>query len=549
MTIEQTFNLAVSHYQAGRLAEAEALLRGIVDVARRPEWFVNLGVICDEQEKPREAIEAYQQALKLRPEFAEAHNNLGNAHQALGEVDEAMAAYRRALAIAPGYAQALNHLANVCKEIGRVIEADGYYRESVRLAPFRADLDSNRIYNLLFDPRQDAASLLAEHQGWNQRHVAPVAMMRRMHGNSLDSARRLRIGYVSPFFRRHVVGYNIAPLLRLHDREQFEVFIYSDVRRPDEMTERFRTYVDAWRDVGGLDDQRCAELIAADRIDILIDLALHMGGNRLLVFARKPAPVQITFAGYPGGTGLTAMDWRLTEAYLDPPGKTDGDYVERSFRLPNSFWCYDPAEAATSAPASPLPAMQNGYVTFGCLNNYCKVNDAVVDSWAGVLRAVPRSRLLLLAPVGSARKWLSERMSRHGVESARLDFNTPLPRQQYIEQYARIDIGLDTFPYNGHSTSLDSLWMGVPVVTRIGKTVVGRAGWSQLSNLGLTDLAASGDDEFVRIAAGLANDLERLADLRRGLRDRMLASPLTNASAFTSEVEAAYRQIWPKGTK
>ncbi len=297
-----------------------------------------------------------------------------------------------------------------------------------------------------------------------------------------------------------------------------------------------------WRNIVGLSDEQIAKQIREDRIDILVDLALHMGKNRLLVFARKPAPIQATFAGYPGSTGLETIDYRLTDPYLDPPGLNDQFYSEKSFRLPHTFWCYDPLGANVAVNA--LPAHSHGHITFGCLSNFCKVNDPVLKLWAQVLKAVDRSRMVILAPEGSHRQRLLDLLQREEIAPDRIEFVTQRPRVPYLELYHRIDVGLDTLPYNGHSTSLDSFWMGVPVITLVGKTVVGRAGVSQLTNLGLTELIANTPQEYVRLAAELAGDLPRLAELRRTLRPRMQSSPLMDAAGFARDIEAAYRQMW-----
>jgi len=283
-------------------------------------------------------------------------------------------------------------------------------------------------------------------------------------------------------------------------------------------------------------------MVRADRIDVLVDLSLHMAHHRLLVFARKPAPVQVSWLGYPSTTGLETIDYRLTDPFLDSVGAADSCYSEKSARLPETFWCYDPLNE-TLFP-NDLPALRNGFIRFGCLNNFCKVNDGVLELWAKVLAAVAASRLLLLAPLGSARQKVLESFSRCGIESQRIEFVDFAARSKYLELYHRIDLGLETFPYNGHTTSLDSLWMGVPVVTLVGATAVGRAGWSQLSNLGLTELAAHAPQDFVRIASELANDLPRLSELRSTLRQRMATSPLMDAPRFARNIEAAYRRIW-----
>ncbi|HMD52957.1 MAG TPA: hypothetical protein VKJ65_00200, partial [Phycisphaerae bacterium] len=377
---------------------------------------------------------------------------------------------------------------------------------------------------------------------WNALYAAPLRRFIQPHPNDRNPDRRLRIGYVSPDFRQHVVGRNLLPLLQRHDRANFEIFCYSNVIHADSMTEKLRSHADQWRNITDQTDQSAAQMIRNDRIDILVDMSLHMAGNRLLIFAAKPAPVQATFMGYPGSTGLETVDYRLTDPYLDPPGMFDAFYSEKSIRLPETFWCYDPL--AEEASVNELPALKNNYITFGCLNNFCKVNDDVIALWGKVFTAIPDSRLLLSAPAGESRERIPRALEKIGIDPRRLEFADFLPRSKYLMLYHTMDIGLDTLPYNGHSTSLDSFWMGVPVVTLVGKTAVGRAGWSQLCNLDLKELSAPTPEEYVEIVTKLAGDLPRLAELRRTLRPRMQVSGLMNAKRFADNVEAAYREMW-----
>jgi predicted O-linked N-acetylglucosamine transferase (SPINDLY family) len=309
------------------------------------------------------------------------------------------------------------------------------------------------------------------------------------------------------------------------------------------MTAQFQQHADRWRNIVGCSDEQVADQIRQDGIDILVDLALHTADNRLLVFARKPAPVQATFAGYPGSTGLTAIDYRFSDPYLDPIGMDESIFSEQTIRLPHSFWCFDPLDCRDIC-VNALPALGSGVVTFGCLNNFCKVNDEVLALWAKVLRQVDNSRLLNLAPLGSHRSRILQRFQKQGIDPERVEFVARQSRREYLETYHRIDVGLDTFPYNGHTTSLDSFWMGVPVVTLVGNSAVARAGWCQLSNLGLGELAGQTAEEFVRIAVELAKDLPRLEQLRSTLRRRMGQSPLMDAPGFAQSIEAAYRQMW-----
>jgi len=315
----------------------------------------------------------------------------------------------------------------------------------------------------------------------------------------------------------------------------------SSVRKPDTLTAQIQSLSDRWRNIFGLSDDQAAEMIRQDQIDILVDLTLHMADNRLMIFARKPAPLQVTWLGYPGTTGLGTMDYRLTDPYLDPPG-TDALYLEKSIRLPDCFWCYDPLteEPAIIAP----PSAANGHITFGCLNNFCKVTDEVLQTWAKVMSAVSQSRMIILAAPGSHRQRLLDRMAQLSIDPSRIEFVAKRPRQAYLELYQRIDISLDTFPVNGHTTSLDSLWMGVPVLSVVGNTAISRAGLCQLSHLGLQQLIANSPSDYVRIAIELAGDRSRLEDLRKSLRPHIRNSPLMDAPRFARNIEAAYRSIW-----
>jgi predicted O-linked N-acetylglucosamine transferase (SPINDLY family) len=549
LTIPQAVQLAMQRFQAGDLAQAESLLRKIISIQPNAELVVNLGVVLDAMGKPRDAAEAYRQAIRLRPDLPEAHNNLGNAHIACGELDEAIASYEQALKIRPDYPQALSHLGNTLKDVGYIRPALDCYERAIQLQPQNAEFDSARLYALHFDPAQDSTSILRQHQSWNQRHALPLAPLQRPHENDRNQSRRLRIGYVSPYFRTHCLALYMIPLFGQCDREQFEIYFYSDMRKPDGVTQRLRPMPHVWRPIAGLPDAAVAQMIRADQIDILVDLTMHMAGGRPKLMALKPAPVQVAWFAYPCTTGISAIDYRLTDPHLDPPGAHDDWYSEKSLRLPDSFWCYD-AFGMESDPAAklpdplPPPAKRNGFITFGCLNNFCKINAPILDLWARVMQEVNGSRLRLLAPRGQARDRTWKRFAANGISPDRIEFVDFQPRKSYLAEFTKIDLCLDTLPYNGHTTSLDSFWMGVPVVTRVGETVVGRAGVSQLANLGLPELAGADDESFVKIAVELANDLPRLAELHGGLRDRMLASPLCDASKFARGIEATYRQMW-----
>jgi predicted O-linked N-acetylglucosamine transferase (SPINDLY family) len=547
-TIQLAPTYADAHNNLGNVLRSkgqidEAIAEYKIAIELRPNYAEacnNLGVAQWEAGHNDEAIAAIMKAIELRPEFPEACNSLGNILKDRGDLDGAMNAYQRALELSPNYAEAMSNLAVVLKDQARHDEAVELARRSIEIRPDHA-AHGNLIYLLHFHPDADPQAILREQMKWDRLHAEPLRRNVAPHANDRDGNRRLRVGYIGPYFRKHVVGLNIVPLLREHDHERFEIFCYSDVAREDAVTEECRAGADHWRSIVGFTDSQAAELIRADGIDILVDLALHLAGNRLLVLARKPAPVQVTFAGYPAGTGLKAIDYRITDSYLDPVGGDVSCYAEKSIRLPHSFWCY---EGSGEPEVGPLPAGKNGFVTFGCLNNFCKVNDRVLELWTLVLKSVSDSCLIVLTPEGIARQRVLERLGGLGVASERVQFANHQPRERYLDLYNQIDIGLDTFPYNGHSTSLDSLWMGVPVVTLAGKSSVARAGVSQLSNLGLTELIARDSGEYVRIATGLAADLNRLGLLRAGLRERMKRSPIMDARGFARGMESAYRTMW-----
>jgi predicted O-linked N-acetylglucosamine transferase (SPINDLY family) len=360
-----------------------------------------------------------------------------------------------------------------------------------------------------------------------------------------DPERKLRIGYVSPDLCAHVVSRFIAPVLARHDRDAFEVYCYAEVAAPDEITTMLRGYANGWRDTVGEPDEHLAEAIRQDGIDILVDLAGHSASNRLLVFARKPAPVQITYLGYAATTGMTAMDYRLTDALADPPGMTEQFHSERLIRLPKCAWCYN--KLADGPGVSELPASKAGHVTFCSFNNFAKVNEPLLRLWGRILQSVPGSRLLIKANAldsPSTQQRVRDWASGAGIDQNRLDLCGWLSLAEHYARYGQVDIALDTFPYHGTTMTCEALWMGVPVVTLAGGSHLSRVGVSLLTNVGLPELVAESADDYVRIAADLGGDLSRLRGMRATLRKRMEDSPLLDAAGFTKNLEAAYRQAW-----
>ena len=504
-------NLGSALRNKGQLKEAVATFRQAIAI--KPGYAVahnNLGTALRDEGLLDEAIAAFHQAITLKPDYADAHSNLGNVLRDNGQLDEAITSCRQAIAFKPELPEALSNLGNALRDQGQLDEAIGAFRQAIALKPNYPEVHSNLLLTLNYHPGFDGSSIAGEQRLWNQQHAEPLRQFIQPHPNDRSPGRRLRIGYVSPDFRDHIVGWNMLPLLANHDRACFEIFCYAQVAHPDALTQRFQAGAEHWRSAVGISHEQLAAQIREDQIDILVDLALHTAHNRLPVFARKPAPVQVTFAAYPGSTGLSTIDYRLSDPFLDPPGTDESIYSERTVRLPHTFWCYDSLDCG-DLPVNALPAKSNGCITFGCLNNFCKINDAVLRLWARVLRAVPSSRLLLLAPEGSHRQHTLDVLGQEGVVHERIEFVTHQSRRKYLELYHRIDLGLDTLPYNGHTTSLDSYWMGVPVVTLVGQAIVGRAGLSQSMNLQLPELITKTPEQYVEVAVGLANDLPRLS--------------------------------------
>jgi len=580
MTLQQAFDLARQQHQAGRLELAESIYRQIL--ARQPghadalhllgvlaqqrgqhemaveligrslgikpgcaEAHYNMGNALHALGRLEQAVNAYRQAVALKPEWAAAYSNLGTALAAKGQPDDAIAAYQRAISLRDDLAEAHYGLGVALRQIGQLDQAIAAHRQALVLKPNFIKAHNSLVLTLHYHGGMDALAIAREQRRWNECYAAALGQDIQGYANDRNPERRLRIGYVSADFWDHASAHFLLPLLENHDPAQVELFAYAQVLRPDAMTEHFQALFSQWRNTVGLSDEQVAQQIRADQIDVLVDLKLHTGENRLLVFARKPAPVQVTWLGYPGSTGLTAIDYRLSDPYLDPSGMDESIYSEQTVRLPDSFWCYDPL-AGRDIPVNGLPVLANGFITFGCLNNFNKINENLLVLWAQVLRQVDKSRLLLMAPEGAHRQRTVDRLALEGIDPGRVEFVPRQPRRDYLQLYHRIDAGLDSFPVNGHTTSLDSFWMGVPVVTLVGPTAMGRAGWCQLSNLGLNELAGHSAEQFVTIAVGLASDLPRLVDLRATLRPRMAASPLMDAPRFAGNIEAAYRRMWHK---
>jgi protein O-GlcNAc transferase len=492
--------------------------------------------------RAHDAIAICKEIIRAIPNYAEAHGELGLLLQETGKIDEALAACQKALALKPNLPEAHNNLGNVLRDQGQLEGAIQSYRRALELKPDMIGIRSNLAFTLQFASGYDNAAILDENRRWGEIFEKPLLAEHRPHGNRRTKDRPLKIGYVSPYFRSHCAASFLMPLLSNHDPGRVQVYCYSGVRQADPITQGFKNLNHAWRDTAGLLDAQLAKQIRDDQIDILVDTVLHMQDARLLTFARKPAPVQVTWLGYPGTTGLSSIDYRLTDPHLDPLGQGDAFYTERLIRLPSTFWCYAPLMETPGV--SPLPAKATGRITFGCFNNFHKVTSATLDLWSKVLGAIPDSRLIILSQPGGHRETVRERFERSGIDPGRIEFVARQPLDEYYRGYRQVDLCLDTIPYPGHTTTLDSLWMGVPVITLAGNTTVGRGGVSILTNMNLLNLIAKTAEEYVAIARAIKDDLEALSALRLTLRDRLRGSPLMNAKQFATDLENAYAKMW-----
>ena len=510
--------------------------------ARYAEAHSDLGNALSDKKQFDEAVVAYRLSIALRPDLPEVYNNLGNALTNMGLLDEAIIAFRQAIALRPGMSEAHANLGTALKGEGRLDDAIAAYRQALAVNPNYTEAHSLLIFTLHLHPSYDAQAIAEELRRWSQKHAEPLRKFVQGHSNDRSPDRRLRVGYISPDFRENVVGQNLLPLFQHHDRRQFDIACYAHVLSPDAITSRFQQHADRWRNIVGCADEKVATQIREDRIDILVDLSLHTGNNRLLVFARKPAPVQVTYMAYCSSSGMGPIDYRLSDPHIDPPDTDLSCHSEKTVRLPRTYWCYQPAGPADEPSASPV--LKNRFITFGCLNGFAKVSTPALDLWTKILLAVPNSRMILHAPPGTHIEETAQRLHDAGVAKSRLTFVPWQTWTQYTGTCSQIDIALDPFPYAGGITTCAMLWMGVPVVTLSGKTAVGRGGRSILSNIGLTELIAFMPDQYAKIAIELAQDWRRLDDLRQGMRARMGASPLMDAEQFARDVETAYRRMW-----
>ncbi|MBL8629408.1 MAG: tetratricopeptide repeat protein [Rhodospirillaceae bacterium] len=542
----------------------------------------NHGALLLRMFKFDEAVAALSNAIAHDPDYDEAYCNLGVAHYMLGQANEAIDVYRRVVARSPKNAFARYGLAVTLLEDQRLSEAEAEVREAIALDPHNAMaqntlgvllLDqhfisaarqamkeaadehtisapifySNYAFASLYEPDITNAQVFEIHKEYGNRYAKPVVERSRPHTQARSPDRKLTLAYMSPDFRAHSVAYFFEPLMEKHDRSKFRIVLYSNTSRKDNVTEGLRRVADEWVETLGLTDDKFAEKIREDKIDILVNLGGHTSGNRLPVCARNAAPVQIEYLGYPETSGVPAMGYRISDERADPSGIADAMCTEKLVRLPDCFHCYRPHGRAPE-PA-PAPHLTKGFVTFASFNVLPKVNDRTIAAWSAILKGVPNARFYMKCkqlrdPKVQAR--IRDDFARHGIDPARIDMESFVPSvQDHLAQYAQVDLALDTFPYNGTTTTCEAIWMGVPVLTMAGDNHRSRVGYSLLTALGMADQFVAHDvDDYIARAIAWGKNAQPLAELRTGLRPRMAASPLCDEVGFTRTLEKAYRDMW-----
>jgi predicted O-linked N-acetylglucosamine transferase (SPINDLY family) len=573
-------NRTVALIELGDYTAAEqAAARALELYPSRAAMHVNLGNVLFHMGKPRAAIQAFRKSIELDPACAEAHLSLstllGESHhltealdfirqeialkgetaQRLGtlalaqsatfDIQGAEATCRKALEIQPSLVSALITLASCLGKRGDIRGAMQLHERALKANPAMPSIYSNIAFDATYLPDATADEVFGYHREWANRFESPVVHRRFAHSSREDPGRPLRIGYVSGDFGYHPVGFLILDILRQHDRTQFQVHCFSMMRKEDDITVAIRANAFAWHDVLGLGDDQLAQEIKQQEIDILIDLSGHTAYNRLPVFALKPAPVQATWIGYFHSTGLNSIDYFITDP-ITSPRTCAQHFSETPVWLPDSRFCFSPPMYAPKV--APPPVLAKGFVTFGSFNRIEKLVDPVIAAWSRIVNAVPNSRLFLKAGALDSeyvRENLRDRFAIHGLAGDRIELQGSSAHVEMLKCYSEIDIALDPFPFNGGMTTLEALWMGVPVVTVVGNGIVSRQSISVLANLGLTDqLAFATAEEYVTSTAVLALDIGRLTALRHGLRGRMQESPLCRPELFVQNLETLYRAMW-----
>jgi protein O-GlcNAc transferase len=545
LSLEAAMELAHSHHAAGRLEQAERVYRNILQAyPNHPFALLHLGIMALQVGRYDYAAARFKSMLSKVPGNVAALVGLSNALSHMGDLSGAEGFARQALQVDASNAAAHSSLGRILLDRAMHAQATASHARAYELEPDNPLHLTGLLHCMALDEAVDAQELARLHREFGKRFGAGMHANAMPHTNARDPGKRLRIGFVSGDLRHHAVAFFIEPVWREFDRTQVELFAYSNSRSEDSMSGRLKGLVEHWRAVIALNDEQLAQQVRDDGIDILIDLSGHTVGNRLLAFARKPAPLQASWIGYPETTGLAAMDYYLADPHSAPPGPIDELYVEKIVRLPASV-AFQPE--ATAPDVNPLPALQRGYVTFGSFNRLSKLGASVLSTWSAILRALPDSRLLLVSVTDAAQAdELRQRFAAQGVSADRLSFAPRMALAKYLAMHHEIDVLLDTFPYTGGTTTQHALWMGVPVITLAGLRRSERISTANLTRVGLQDWSVDSTEAYVARAVAAANDLQGLAALRAGLRERTAASPLRQASTVARSLEVAFRSMWQR---
>jgi|WetSurMetagenome_2_1015567.scaffolds.fasta_scaffold15743_3 protein O-GlcNAc transferase len=535
--------LALMHQKLFNLDQAIEYYKKLPKLGiKSVELYNQLGLAYLFKNQPVDAESPFLQAVKLNPTFISPYINLGICYEMLSKHQKSIEYNLKAIEIDPTDIKPYNNLANLYKNKTMINESLYHYRKVLEIQPNHATAYSNFLLSLHYHT-YDKKEVFEEHQKFEKACTSrnpPISYL-----NTCEE-RKLRIGYLSPDFKKHSVAFFIEPIIENHDRDKFEVYCYYLQKVEDSFTKRFIELADKWVVAANLSTPGLAQEIYNDKIDILIDLSGHTGNNRLPLFAYKPAPIQITYLGYPDTTGLSTIDYRIVDNYVEPEEEGDLYTTEKLLRMSHSYFCYTPIEKCPVT--GDTPALKNGYITFGSFNNYAKVSDVIVDVWAAVLKAIPTSKFLLKnQALKDPDTWehFKTRMAERGVDTHRLQYSKfAKSTQDHLRVYQKVDIALDSFPYNGATTTFEALWMGVPVITLVGDTHVSRVGKSILATLGFDNLIAHTPDEFVTICQTLANDVNYLQNFRQTIREKMQNSPVMDAKTFTRELEELYQRVW-----
>ncbi len=533
------------HEEAAKLLDAELLEAHIATASRAEKVFIRYvaaGLLC-RIKNPQRAEVLYKKILETLPNNIALYNELASLSRNMGRVNEAVQYLETALEIAPDEPKIAGNLGVYLLQLGQTEKAMALLQKTVEGMPENNYAHSNLLLSMHYLPDVDRKDIFEKSRRWGQSNV-PLSLAKTQHNNTLDPHRRLRIGYISPDFRRHSVAYFIEPLLDGHNREAVEVYGYGSIATPDKTTARLREKFDTYHDIKTLTDEEAADLVESDEIDILVDLAGHTGFTRLFVLAYKPAPIQATWLGYPDTTGMSQVDYRITDSIADPPG-SEKFYTEQLYNLPDGFLCYGPGEIMPSV--APLSAIEKGYITFGAFNESIKINSVIIKLWSRILKATPDSKLLLKFKAGrddEFREVCLRQFEKEGISGERITICGWVSLPEHLNLYNQVDISLDTYPYNGTTTTCQSLLMGVPVISLVGEAHMSRVGLSILTRVGLEFFAASTPDEYVSKATALAANPAALAKIRAQVRARMAVSPLCNRDLFAKNIEKAYRRMW-----